>query len=103
MSGLIFGTPQANQIAAAARDAADYPRQHEIIDVFLCPYCGAAVEMEAETDSWEQNEETGAWQHASFGPAGGECPDCGRVFVEDMDGRVLLLTRPEQQEEPPAA
>lgn len=84
---LVFGSDEANQLAKKCR------YQHLVMKMGMCecPNCEIDVQLTAETDEWTYNEDDGGWDHFGYGPAHGQCKKCARLFMENIDGRMLVF------------
>jgi hypothetical protein len=80
---IIFGSPTSKDIEADRE--LRYEHLSEVFATAYCPGCGKPVELVAETDAWEQDDE-GNWKHSEYGPATGFCKDCRVLIVDTFDG-----------------
>ena len=83
-----FGSPEAQAILEADKEL-KYERRTQVAALVSCE-CGKEVELIAETEEWTESDDGESWEHSEFGPGSGQC-DCGRIYVEDIEGRVLML------------
>lgn len=88
-----FSSPEVRAILKADKELL-YERRRGVVGTVVCK-CGCIVELEGETEEWLQRDD-GTFEHVAFGPGAGEC-ECGALYVEDMDGRVLRLIEPEKE------
>lgn len=73
-------------------DENGFPYKECCMGIAECPKCGKDVPLIAETESWVEDEKTGAPLHDGYGPSQGVC--CGVLIVDSWDGtQAYDLTR----------
>lgn len=61
-----------------------------------CPRCGADIELTAEADCWEEQDD-GSMKITGYSPAMGDCERCDLLLVDDYyQDRWLVYDRGER-------
>lgn len=94
MTNVAFGSSEAAAILIADQKEA-YERRRKPVGQARCA-CNKPVTLWAETEEWYQLPNGKRWYHAAYGTGSGECSSCGRIVVETMEGRLLVLGKQDE-------
>jgi hypothetical protein len=71
----------------------ELPDETRLVGVAECDRCGADVELWADAEEWQQQDD-GSWKVTGFGPGQGVC--CDLLYADWWEGTFVFDLRTEQ-------